>query len=67
MPLVLDKDVYSDWFDYSLNKHSITSLMKNGFTSKEFAAHPVSRDLYKKGLNTNKEYIIQSVKKDTLF
>jgi putative SOS response-associated peptidase YedK len=67
MPLVLDKELYSEWFNDALKKEDITELMKNGFTSKKFSAHPVSRDLYKRGLNTNKEYIIQPEDKETLF
>ncbi len=67
MPLVLDKELYHEWFNEGLDKENITELMKNGFTSKEFSAHPVSRDLYKRGLNTNQEYIIEHINKETLF
>ncbi|WP_034917620.1 SOS response-associated peptidase [Gillisia sp. CAL575] len=67
MPLVLAKELYSEWFNDGLSKENIIELMKNGFTSKEFSAHPVSRDLYKRGLNTNKEYIIEPIDKATLF
>jgi len=41
--------------------------MATGFTSKEFKAHPISKDFYKKGVDTNKPYIIEPIQKDTLF
>ena len=41
--------------------------MACGFTNRDFKAHPVSRNLYKKGIDTNQPYIIQPVQKDTLF
>ncbi|PKP25730.1 MAG: hypothetical protein CVU03_06945 [Bacteroidetes bacterium HGW-Bacteroidetes-2] len=46
MPLVLDDDLKTEWFNDSLSEKNIKELMLNGFTSKEFIAHPVSRDLY---------------------
>jgi len=67
MPLVLEADYYLDWLDDGLPEPSVNELMASGFTNKKFEAHPVSRDLYKKGINTNKPYIIEKVEKGTLF
>ncbi|SEP85079.1 Putative SOS response-associated peptidase YedK [Hyunsoonleella jejuensis] len=67
MPLVLANDLYEDWLDDGLNQSQINELMTFGFTNREFKAHPVSRDIYKKGIDTNKPYIVEPVQKDTLF
>lgn len=67
MPLVLADDLYEDWLDEGMTQPQLNELMAFGFTSNEFKAHPVSRDLYKKGIDTNKPYIIQQVQKNTLF
>lgn len=67
MPLVLDHVLYEDWLDDGLNTQTINELMANGFTAKPFKAHPVSRDFYKKGIDTNKPYIVKPVEKETLF
>lgn len=67
MPLVLDENYWQDWLDFGMNRQQINDLIFTGFTSKKFSAHPVSRDLYKKGIDTNKPYIIEEVEKGTLF
>lgn len=67
MPLVLDKELFEDWLDDGLNQQSLNELMATGFTRENFSAHRVSRDLYKKGIDTNKPYIIKPVQKNTLF
>ena len=67
MPLILDKELIEDWLDDGMTDQSINELMATGFTRKVFKAHPVSRDLYKKGINTNKPYIIEPIQKNTLF
>jgi putative SOS response-associated peptidase YedK len=67
MPLVLDESLYSSWLDSSLNETDLKELMREGFTKKNFAAHEVSKDLYKKNIDSNKPYIIEPVEKDTLF
>ena len=67
MPLILDPLYFSDWLDAGISNQAINEIMSIGVTSKEFKAHPVSRDLYKKGIDTNKPYIIEPVQKDTLF
>jgi putative SOS response-associated peptidase YedK len=67
MPLILDHDLFSDWLDYGINPQSLNELMANGFTRKKFKAHPVSGNFYKKGIDTNKPYIIEPVQRNTLF
>jgi len=67
MPLVLADNLYEDWLDDGLNAQSLNELMAFGFTTNEFKAHPVSRDLYKKGIDTNKPYIIKPVANNSLF
>lgn len=67
MPLVLDDSVLEDWFDDGMNQSQINELMAFGFSTKKFKAHQVSRDLYKKGVNTNRPYIVEKVAKQTLF
>ncbi|WP_353779686.1 SOS response-associated peptidase family protein [Winogradskyella sp. 3972H.M.0a.05] len=67
MPLVLAKDLFEDWMDEGMNQQSLNELMAYGFTSKEFKAHPVTRDLYKKGINTNTPEFLEPVDKGTLF
>ncbi|MGB3606265.1 MAG: SOS response-associated peptidase [Psychroserpens sp.] len=67
MPLVLNPNYYKDWLDHDMGEPMVKELIASGFTSQEFNAHPVSRDLYKKGLDTDKPYIIEEIPKDTLF
>lgn len=67
MPLVLDSNFYLDWLDDGLNQQQLNEIMAVGFTGEEFNAHPVSRDLYKKRIDTNTPYFVRPVEKDTLF
>lgn len=67
MPLVLDFHYYQDWLDNGLPQASINELMATGFSNKKFKAHPVSRDLYKRNIDSNKPYIVEKVDKETLF
>ncbi len=60
-PFVLDEGLYEEWFDAELQEENVLELIKNGFTSKEFKAHPVSNDLYKRNTNTNKPSILEEV------
>ena len=50
-----------------LNETQIMEIMLLGFTNKEFKAHPVSRDLYKRNLDTNNPDILKEVDSGTLF
>jgi putative SOS response-associated peptidase YedK len=67
MPLILEENHIEDWLDPGFNNQSINELMATGFTNKTFKAHPISRDLYKKNIDTNKPYIIKPIQKSTLF
>lgn len=66
MPLVLDEELHAEWCNGDLNENNVLELMKHGFTSKDFKAHPVSRDLYKRGIDTNTPDILTPVAKDAL-
>lgn len=66
MPLILDKTFHQDWLD-DWSDSQLNELMATSFSRERFSAHPVSRDLYKRNIDTNKPYIIQPVDKDTLF
>ncbi len=67
MPLVLDQNYYLDWLDDGLSQQSLNELMATGFTTKAFKAHPVSRDLYKRNVDTNKPFIVEEVETGRLF
>lgn len=67
MPLILSSDLYKDWLNDGLHQPQLNELMTGGFTQSTFKAHPVSRDLYKQGIDTNKPYIIERVENNTLF
>jgi len=67
MPLVLNAHYYEDWLDEGLTIPEINELMSVGITTKPFEAHPVSNDLYKRNIDTNRPYIVQPVQKGTLF
>ena len=67
MPLVLDEHLIEDWLDDGINSQTLNEIMATGFTTNKFIAHPVSRDLYKKGIDTNKPYIVEPVEKESLF
>jgi hypothetical protein len=67
MPLILSSDLYKVWLNDGLNQSQLNELIACGFTQRAFNAHPVSRDLYKKSIDTNKPYIIERVEKNTLF
>ncbi|NNE31790.1 MAG: SOS response-associated peptidase [Winogradskyella sp.] len=67
MPLILDNHYFEDWLDEGISEQEINEIIAIGFTKTEFKAHPVSKDLYKKGIDTNKPYIVEEVQKDTLF
>lgn len=58
-PFVIDEGLHNEWFNPDLKEENVLELIKNGFTAKQFKAYPVSPDLYKRNLNTNKPYIIE--------
>lgn len=67
MPLVLDDGLHKEWLNDSLKEKNVVELMKHGFTSKKFDAYPVSRNLYKRGVDTNNAEILKPIEKGTLF
>ena len=67
MPLVLDDHYYEDWLDEGMSEPEINEIIATGMSAIPFKAHPVSRDFYKKGMDTNQAYIVEEVQKDTLF
>ena len=67
MPLVLDPHYYDDWLDHGISNQEINEIVETGMDTKEFKAHPVSTNFYKKGIDTNKPYIVEPAPKDTLF
>jgi putative SOS response-associated peptidase YedK len=58
MPLVLDPNLREEWISTNQSKSVISDLVKKGFTSEQFDAHPVSNLLYK---GSNDESTIQPV------
>ena len=67
MPLILDEFYFQDWLDNGITNQEINEIMITGLDKKQFKAHPVSRDFYKKGIDTNRAYIVEPLSKDTLF
>lgn len=67
MPMVLDESLKMEWLNDILDEKNLKELLQFGFTKDEFKAHPVSRDLYKKTVDTNRPYIIEPIDKGTLF
>ena len=67
MPLVLNENLVGEWLDSNISKNQISSVLKEGFTKKEFKAHSVSKSLYSKSINTNTSKIIEEVSYPTLF
>ncbi|MBO0355904.1 SOS response-associated peptidase [Flagellimonas aurea] len=61
-PLILDQHWEEDWLLPDLHEPGIKELMKSAFTTKEIEAYTVSRDLYKRGIDTNNKLAIE--KKD---
>ena len=61
MPLVLDKEYEEEWLKEDLQEPHVKDLMKTGFTTKEFEAYPVTRDLYKKGTKNDTPKAIEKV------
>lgn len=61
MPLVVDPDFEGTWLDPNLNEDQLKELMNSCFIREAFNAHPVSRDLYKRGIDTNNPEILKEV------
>jgi len=61
MPLVLDTDFEGEWLNPGLNDTNLRELMANAFTKDKFNAHPVTRDIYKRDINTNTPRVLEKV------
>lgn len=55
MPLVLDQSVEDAWIEQGQSPNIIKEIMKDGFTSKQFDAFPVSNIIYSKTSNAEKD------------
>ena len=61
MPLVLDKNIEGEWLNPNLVDGDLQDLMAASFTKEEFKAHPVTRDLYKRGIDTNTPRALEKI------
>lgn len=61
MPLAIDKDFEGSWLDPELKEEDLKELMHSCFMKESFEAHPISRDLYKRGIDTNNAEILEKV------
>ncbi|PHQ61538.1 MAG: hypothetical protein COC10_11955 [Sphingobium sp.] len=61
MPLILDDQFTANWIESGLNQNQIKELIQVGFTNEALKYHPVSNDIYKRGVDTNKPEILNPV------
>ena len=61
MPLVLDPNFEGDWLNPDLNDKGIEEVLATSFMRESFKAHQVTRDLYKRGIDTNTPEILEKV------
>ncbi|APU67665.1 MULTISPECIES: SOS response-associated peptidase [Christiangramia] len=61
MPLVLDDKLVEEWIKPEQSKSVIDDLVRKGFTSKEFHAHAVSNDIYKRDFVRDGKDVIDPV------
>lgn len=61
MPLVLDQDFEGEWINPDLNDNDIQEVIATSFIREPFQAHEVTRDLYKRDINTNTPRVIEKV------
>ncbi|MGS0527013.1 SOS response-associated peptidase [Zobellia nedashkovskayae] len=61
MPLVLDTDFEEEWLRDDLNENHVKELIKSGFTTEDFEAYPVTRNLNFKNFEKNTVQSIQPV------
>jgi hypothetical protein len=45
----------------NLNDNGIQEILDTGFMREPFKAHPVTKDLYKRGIDTNTPKILENV------
>lgn len=60
-PFVIDEGLYQEWMNVDLTEKQIEELIFDGFTSKKFSAHPVSRELFNKNINTDKSSTLEEI------
>jgi putative SOS response-associated peptidase YedK len=60
MPLILDESDEYEWLNCNNDRDTVNTLLHT-FTKKEMINYPVSKDLYKNNVNTNRERIIERV------
>jgi len=61
MPLVLEPNFEGEWLNPNLNDNGIQEILDTGFMREPFKAHPVTKDLYKRGIDTNTPKILENV------
>lgn len=61
MPLILDEQFTENWIDPTLNEKQIKDLINVSFTNEALGYYPVTNDIYKRGLETNKLEILKPV------
>jgi len=61
MPLVLDKNLAHEWIAKNQSKSVIDDLVREGFTSEQFSAHPVSNNIYKNDFHRDGKEVIEPV------
>ena len=61
MPLILDEQFTENWIDPTLNEKQIKNLINVSFTNEDLNYHPVSNDIYKRGVDTNTPDILKAV------
>ena len=67
MPIVLDEKLKGEWLNEKINKNQIIEIMNDGFTQKEFKAHPVSQNIYKRNNDNNNPEVLNKFTYNTLF
>ncbi len=61
MPLVVDPDFEKEWLDPDLNDNGIEEVLATSFMREPFKAHPVTREVYKKDINSNRKSTLDKV------
>lgn len=63
MPLVLDRNLEGEWLEENQSVNVIKEIMRDGFTSKQFEAYPVSNLIYSRSpaANTDNPDILEPV------
>ncbi|RIV68763.1 SOS response-associated peptidase [Flagellimonas aequoris] len=59
-PLILQSNLEDDWLD-DIHEPHLKDLMKEGFTTKPIEAYSVSRDIYKRDVDSNNHLAIDRV------